>query len=91
MCAGVGRRGMTWAGGLLGVGLVNVGRCGEAWDDVGRRAGRGGLGQCGQVWAGMVSRGGRGRRIQCGWALGQGLVWAAWMGGCRQPQLRSAF
>ena len=88
---GCWQRGMTWAGGLAGLGLVSVGRRGWAWSagvgvggvlSVGGHWGQGLVwaawmgGQCGRAWAGMVSKGGRGQ---------------AWMGGCRRPQLRTAF
>ena len=88
---GCWQRGMTWAGGLAGLGLVSVGRREWAWSagvgvggvlSVGGHWGQGLVwaawmgGQCGRAWAGMVSKGGRGQ---------------AWMGGCRRPQLRTAF
>ena len=56
---GCWQRGMTWAGGLAGLGLVSVGRRGWAWS-------------AGVGVGGVLSVGGH-------W--GQGLVWAAWMGG----------
>ena len=69
---GCWQRGMTWAGGLAGLGLVSVGRRGWAWSagvDVGGVLSVSGHWVQGLVWAGV------GRHGQQGWAWEAYSVW----------------